>query len=154
MTSLRLFHYTMASRLEQILETRQILPATCYVPVHERPTVWLSLHPRWEPTATKGILDANGTRRTATFAEMIALDRPCRIEVGWREWSVRSGVKKKVAKGLRRTAERQGVDVNHWRMSFEPVAECQWITVEIFADTRWISLDDPLEDRQEPPATP
>jgi hypothetical protein len=65
-----IYHYTTASRLEAILKTGMIKPATAGVPKSETPAVWLSSTPGWERTANKGIVK-NGISRTATVAEMI-----------------------------------------------------------------------------------
>ena len=48
-----LFHYTSEVRLSQILKSGHIKLATAMVPIHDRPAVWLSTNPDWEPTATK-----------------------------------------------------------------------------------------------------
>ena len=67
------WHYTTADRLQGIQSTGLLLPATAGVPATERPVAWFSLHPRFEPTAAKGLIDATtGQRRTATLAEMLA----------------------------------------------------------------------------------
>ena len=148
MPQTRLFHYTTQSRLDLIIKTGQILPATAFVPLTERPGVWLSYRQRWEPTASKGIVGPDGTCRTATFEEMVARDRPCRIEVSveaapltWREWSVRSGVHKTDAKKLRKSAELVWSSVTDYRMSFEPIDQRHWIAVEVFADGGWVPAD-------------
>lgn len=67
------WHYTTADRLQGIQSTGLLLPATAGVPATERPVAWFSLHPRFEPTAAKGLIDSTGQRRAATMAEMLAL---------------------------------------------------------------------------------
>ena len=56
-----LFHYTTFSRLKRIQQNRMILPATAAVQPHEKPVVWLTYSPEWEPTATPGVRDQEGT---------------------------------------------------------------------------------------------
>lgn len=50
-----------------------IRPATACIPANERPIVWFSTHPHWEPTATKAIRFGDRTIRKATFEEMARL---------------------------------------------------------------------------------
>lgn len=52
-----LFHYTVGPKLPLILESRQLLPAGfgMAVSVREKPVLWWSSNPHWEPTATKVI---------------------------------------------------------------------------------------------------
>ena len=71
-TTLLAWHYSTADRLQSIQRSGLILPASAGIPATERPVAWFSLHPRFEPTAAKGLVDrATGKRRTATIAEMI-----------------------------------------------------------------------------------
>ena len=73
-TTLMAWHYTTADRLPSIQSSGLLLPATAGIAATERPVTWFSLHPHFEPTALKGLIDpATGRRRTATFEEMLAL---------------------------------------------------------------------------------
>src|SRR5262245_34334142 len=69
-----IWHYTTYDRLLRILGDGMIRPATAHVPEGERPVVWFSFHPFWEPTATKGIV-IGGVTRDATEEEMGGLVR-------------------------------------------------------------------------------
>ena len=72
--TLMAWHYTTADRFHGIQSKGRILAATAGIPATERPVTWFSVHPRFEPTATKGLIDAiTGQHRTATMAEMVEL---------------------------------------------------------------------------------
>jgi hypothetical protein len=74
---LRWWHYTVWPKLREILEDQQIRRATACVPRGERPVVWFTSRPMWEPTASAG---RGG--RMATIAEMVGELGPLvRIEV-------------------------------------------------------------------------
>lgn len=71
---LMVWHYTTGDKARGITSTGFIYPATAFLAPSERPVTWFSLHPFFEPTAVKGIIDpATGVRRDATIAEMIDL---------------------------------------------------------------------------------
>lgn len=63
------WHYTTLDRYTLIYRDRLITPATAFVIAPERPAVWFSCHPHWEPTANKGIMEGRLVR-TATMDEM------------------------------------------------------------------------------------
>ena len=48
-----LWHYTTCQKLDQILASGEIKPSTACLDVNEKPVVWFSARPTWEPTATK-----------------------------------------------------------------------------------------------------
>lgn len=49
----QLFHYTTVFKLKQILNSGLIRPSTARIEPDEKPVVWCSTSPTWEPTATK-----------------------------------------------------------------------------------------------------
>jgi hypothetical protein len=137
----RLYHYTRATNLSKISKAGQIQPATEFVyDTRERPVVWLSFAPDWEPTATPMRSDFT----PLSFEEFAKIETPMRIEVdpakyrlGWRAFVKMSGCKPKSAKSLKRTAEEAGSSVVQWRISFEPIPDCDWLKVEGFIDGQW-----------------
>ena len=48
-----LFHYTTVFKLKQIINSGLIRPSTARIEPGEKPVVWCSTSPTWEPTATK-----------------------------------------------------------------------------------------------------
>jgi hypothetical protein len=72
----------VAEHYNAIVKDGVIRPATEGVPPGERPAVWFSIHPTWEPTATKALRDPKtGEVHRATWKEM-QRHGPVRIEVG------------------------------------------------------------------------
>lgn len=67
------WHYTTGNKIASILKMGVLLPATAGVHPPEKPVVWFSLHPQWEPTASKGLVDERGLQRAATLAEMLTI---------------------------------------------------------------------------------
>ena len=48
-----LWHYTTGTCFLQIVDDGMIRPATAFIAPGERPIVWFSAHPLWEPTACR-----------------------------------------------------------------------------------------------------
>lgn len=69
MTMKTAWHYTRGEHLLSILVTGQLNPATKHISPHEKPAVWFSLSPEFEPTALPGIVSSAGRRRTASVSE-------------------------------------------------------------------------------------
>lgn len=144
MSTRRLFHYTTASRLERILVSGFIRPADAFIGKGERPAVWCTYRPEFEPTAIPMIAGKDGKPQALTFDEMLRIESPIRIEVriacaplDWRQWRKLSGVKPRVARELEEDALKQGSYVRDWRMSFEPVHQDQWIVGEFYTGSEW-----------------
>jgi hypothetical protein len=141
----RLFHYTTASRLRLILECELIKVATAGVHPGERPAVWFSSNPDWEPTATKLLQDPEtGAVRKLSFFEMAKLDTPVRIEIApraapytWEAFTQLSGCSRKMLKSLEKAALEVGAAPSQWRVSFAPVGCDDWLAVEIWMDGEW-----------------
>ena len=151
-TGRRLFHYTIVSRLLNIVIEGEIKPATLFVDRAEKPVVWFSFRQDWEPTATPAY-EKNGTVRQITFAELVEIESPARIEIDpaaapldWRAWRQLAGVRSKIIKGLEAVALRQRASPSDWRMSFVPVRrkDGHWLAVEIFSESHWRNANDVL----------
>ena len=136
---LRIFHYTVAEHYNAIVR-----PATEGVAPGERPAVWFSIHPQWEPTATKALRDRKtGTVHRATWKEMRRYG-PIRIEVGpeaashsWEDYLRLSGASVATARGLEQAAKNWGANAFQWRVSFDPVPTEKWLAVEQWSGTGW-----------------
>ena len=155
----RLFHYTTASRAVKIMAAQQINVAIIGVSDGERPVVWASFHPNWEPTATPALGGPNGERDNLTFADLPAIDTPIRFEVrhesaplDWRTWLKTSGVDRRHAKSLELVAIRQGATTDDWRMSFAPIVQKDWIAIESFSWNQWMPIEQiwPADKRDAP----
>jgi hypothetical protein len=145
---MRVFHYTTLHCYRLIDADGVIKPATAHVPKNERPAVWFSTNPVWEPTTDKLILLSDGSWRRATTQELIeAHEGLVRIEVApasapysWNEYKIRSGITAKVARGLYRVALAQRSRPGQWFVSFNPVPRDQWLEVELSQGAEWRPL--------------
>lgn len=135
---MRIWHYTVGMWLRSILEDQMIKLATKGVPTGERPVVWTTTNPNWEPTAKKGREQDSrvvtlGKQETAAYGEGLY-----RIEVvpeaapyGWEEFKRLSNIPERMAKSLARVAREQRSNHRDWRVSFEPIAADKWLRIEI-----------------------
>jgi len=144
----RLFHYTTALSLEPIMKSGKILPATKYVPAGEKPAVWLSLEPEWEPTANKKIMLPDGSSVTPRgIEELSGYLTPIRFEVlpeyfssNWNDFKRQSGIDPKTAQALELVAYDQRADPSKWRISFKPISSDFWVSIEGWVDGKWVSI--------------
>jgi hypothetical protein len=123
------WHYTIADRADGILEDGLIRPATAGVPDHEKPVVWFSANPRWEPTANK-IIMTMGTERVLSTNEMLYSGFAGSLWrfgvqhdalIPWVPLQRIARIKKKEAKRLSRKAIKDRANPMHWYGSLEPV---------------------------------
>ena len=63
------YHYTVGIKLAGIIKADALMPAGVSAAPWEKPVLWFSRNPKWEPTATK-ILIANGQTFRPSVAEL------------------------------------------------------------------------------------
>lgn len=63
------WHYTTGHLRQAIELTGALMPTNDHAPKGEPPAVWFSPDERWEPTAAKGWIGPDGTRRRLTQRE-------------------------------------------------------------------------------------
>lgn len=145
-----LFHYTTKSRLQKILESGKIIPATTGVPLYENPVVWLSFHPYWEPTATKAVLDEKTyeIRLLRGILDMARFDTPVRIEVDpekfpltWQDFKRLSGCDQETQRGLHKSAKKVKGNIRDWRISFDNIPKALWLAIEFWQGGQWEPYD-------------
>jgi hypothetical protein len=132
----------LRAQLEEIVATG--VSKKVPLPFKERPVVWFSRRPTWEPTATKGVIDG-GVRRTATIAEMVERGGDlARIGVepaGLFSWTYhvnKGGLSKKDARALERAAREVGAAPGDWLVHYGAVSRDRWKSVERSTDgTTW-----------------
>jgi hypothetical protein len=148
-TSTRLrWHYTTGQRFQRIVEDAVILPATANVPAGERLAVWFSVVEPWEPTANKGIIDANGVSRTLSMEETAELGgglvrigvSPSAAPVSWREYVRTSGIHRAHAAALAAVGRSRGSDPTLWFVSYRPVPRALWRAVDVWSDGAWVRV--------------
>jgi len=137
------WHYTTGVVLPRILADGEIKQAVAGIEPNEKPAVWFSSHPVWEPTATKGVSDDNGIRRWATREEMLAVGL-VRIGVmqetaphNWMAYKRLSGVSDRMAGAMRITGYDKGARISQWFVSFDPVPREKWVSIEVWNGSEW-----------------
>jgi hypothetical protein len=141
--------YTIGQKFAQIARDGVIKPATAYVSPRERPVVWFSTHPLWEPTACKMVQAPDGRLRRLTREETARYGgglvrigvAPESAPHNWQAYRRLSGVNPHIASGLAKSGKDQGADPRHWYVSFEPVPAALWMAVEAWHNGPWIRAD-------------
>ena len=146
----RLFHYTIAAHLPEIVTSGEIFLAAGGVTGAELPAVWFSFHPEWEETANKSYFSRAGERMMGTRATTMATGKGlARIEVppsaaphDWQHHKKVSGIGAAMAKGLERSAQVAGANPQNWRVSYVPVQADRWLAIETNRGNGWQSWND------------
>lgn len=152
------WHYTVGARLPLILSSGEIRCSTAHLPDGERPAVWTSLDPVWEPTVEKAWrspdgkvlpIDKEQLRRLGggLFRIGVPLDA---VPVDWAAYVRDAGSPPEALRHLVTVAARKGADYLGWRVSFEPIARAQWTAIERWSGAAW----EPLEAPSRGPAAP
>ena len=144
-----LYHYCSGQHTFKIGETGAILPSAAGAKGRERPAVWLTSRPTYEPTAVKQWEDHSGIRQL-TLAEQATLIGLARIVVPaslapltWAEWVRESGVRKSEAKWMAKRAHRLGSDVGLYRATFEPIPLEACLGIDVSRDgVEWTRVMD------------
>lgn len=142
-----LWHYTCGARLKLILKSGEIRPATAGIEKGERPAVWFSSNPVWEETANKLLVDPwTGEVRSLTKQEThkyagglarIAVS-PKTAPTNWEGFCRESGASMKTLAGLKKAAYSMGSRPSQWFVSFLPVCQERWLSVELWDGDKWI----------------
>jgi hypothetical protein len=140
------WHYTVGVHVPSIVKDGVIRPATRFVPPGEKPIVWFSTHPDWEPTANKNWPNPDGSLirldRAGTAEKCGGLERfgvadetaPYR----WQALKDLSGMSRKMAQGLYDTAIRMGARPSDWWGTFDAVPRSLWIAVQVHSGGVWL----------------
>lgn len=142
----KFFHYTTGQKIGSIRSDGLIRPGTAFVQKPERPAVWFSREPFWEPTAAKMLGTPQGPRRLAMrehTQEICGGLFRIVVDAGaaphdWSEFRTLSGVLPALARGLAKVAKMCGANPRNWRVSFEPVPLSSAIAIESFDGHRWV----------------
>ena len=134
-----IYHYTKGIHIQSILQEGVIRPATFGVVGQERPAVWCTTHPDWEPLCNVLKVDGSTGRMTWGSREesaqafqglyRIQID-PAFAPYNWTTHRRSSGATAKVLRQLVKTARLVGSNEWDWRVSYDPIPDAGWITVE------------------------
>lgn len=122
------WHYTIGERLPAIFESGELRPSDHYIKKGEKPILWFSTNPHFEPTALKGGLSADGSYRGLSVKETeqeggglfrfgVSLDRV----TSWPRIGSLAGMKTKIKKSLEVVGIRQGASPRQWYGSLDPI---------------------------------
>jgi hypothetical protein len=141
------YHYTTATRLEEIIESGVIKLATESIShKKEKPCAWVSTNGYWERTATK-LLFINGQNYQMSFAQQHEYCGCARIQVEPHELFSWSNLKKlaHMDKKMARLMEIKGIQMggkpSEWFGSLKPISIDYWICAEIFDGEKWVEYD-------------
>ncbi len=147
------WHYTTHLHYDSIKAHGYIFGATALIEVNERPVVWFSMHPWFEPTAAKGIMGPDGRQRTATIDEMIDIGGGLvRLGVSRRgllageELRKRARIRRETWASLCRSAKSAGGDPAQWVGSLQPVLLTDCIVERMDAGHHWRRVKNRLSD--------
>jgi hypothetical protein len=145
---LKIYHYTSALHLNEISKTGIINVATALVPKNERPVVWLSSSPEFEPSALKTLHLKGGLEsKKIKMLESCGMAR-IRVKITPNiktlyEFRHTSGIDRNIYRSLVRTAKEWGANPERdWYVSYEPIELYDWISVEGFdpESNKWVTV--------------
>lgn len=125
---MKLWHYTTGNKLGPILTTGHLIPTGVAAFPEERPTLWFSLNPLWEMTATKEFIQ-NGQRVRPTPSQLhsvVGLFRFC-INAGgyefvqWPRAAREAGIRRHHVAMMESIGINWGARPSDWFATFEAV---------------------------------
>jgi hypothetical protein len=150
------WHYTTGEKFKLIVESGFLLPTTAHISPGEKPVLWFSTHPYFEPTARKAFRE-RGTLRILDVPELyqragglIRFGLPTSDLLSWEAIKGTAGMGRQVRRTLESSARRQGANPSDWWGCFEPVSvrDCKVEVME--ADLLWV----PVSQEDSPQASP
>jgi len=140
----KLWHYTAAKRLKEIVESREIRLTDKLIAKSEKPAVWVSSNPIWEFTATKMAKNNSGLIKQLTKEEMYKLFGLGRIEIvpnekyiSWAKFKHKSRIPADYFFELERAGIDKGANPKDWFARFTSIPIEEWIAIETWNGTAW-----------------
>lgn len=143
------WHYTTGDKYELIKKSGLLLPSDIGVSEPERPILWFSTHPKFEPTAMKPLLNLAGG-----FIRMLSLEELREMAGGLVRFRCpvsqlkfgenlrkEAKMKSKMWRGLAKAAEKVNASQSDWwgHVGTMEIAE---LTVEVMSNRmRWLPED-------------
>jgi hypothetical protein len=131
------WHYTTGLKLPLIRESGCLRPTDAYIEPGERPVLWWSTNPYWEPTSAKvtgqsfkEVITSGNPRlacrrwmqETAELGEgLYRFGLPVRELIRWPEIGKRAGIRAWMRNSLMKTGRLQGADPAQWYGTFDAV---------------------------------
>lgn len=116
----KVYHYAPWAFLAQIVDSGELRPSNAGAPT-ERPMLWFSAHPHWEPTATKPVIRASKLCHV-TFDEQVgrlgcmrfALSAADARLMKWNAACKAAGTPRDIQRKLEAVGKRMGATPAHW----------------------------------------
>ena len=115
------WHYTTGDKYKLIKKSGLLLPADIGVCAPERPILWFSTHPRFEPTAMKPLCNERGFIRMLTLDELremagglVRFGCPVSLLKFGENLRKEAKMKSKVWRGLAKTAAKVNATQSDW----------------------------------------
>ncbi len=160
----QVFHYTVYQVLQEILESGEIKTTAILIGKKEKPAVWFSSNPDWEESANKPVRNIKTRKLSRPLSRNGLLKKgfpPVRIEVeptlpflNWGEFKRKSGISKRMARGLEIVARRDGAKPEEWLALFSPVGAEHWLAIEIWDGKRWVDMLSEADEEDQPEIVP
>lgn len=145
-----LYHYTIGYRLPAIVRDGLLLP-NCRHSGGAISALWLSTHPRWEPSAVKAVRDERGREIIIGLDGLVTRGRGVfRIEVEpaqtlhtWDEYVTLSQIPADVAQHLYTSGRAGGADPTDWWVCLHAIPRSEWRRIEMWepTDARWYECE-------------
>ena len=141
-----LWHYTTGQKLQGILKAGEIRPSTSHLDAGEKPVVWFSSRPTWEPTATKcsvpGKLGQLITAKAQHGLVRIAVPTSA-VPYTFQYVHLVAGATPQTCAGLILAGLEMGADPNDWWFTPRPfpVALFRGIELYEFGQDQWRAVD-------------
>ena len=141
-----IYHYTTGLKLRSIINTGAIKPTTAKIEPHEKPVVWFSTSPAWEPTATKVPVPGKAGQLITAKAQAglvrISVPASCAPYV-FPQLPLIAGTSPTTCIGLLLAGLELSADPATWRFTPEPVPTALFREVEFFdfGNDRWLAVD-------------
>lgn len=142
-----LWHYTVVQRLQQILQDGELRPSAVGVPKKEKPALWFSSNPVWEPSVNRLWQDIDGrVVRLSKDQTHVLGGGLARIGVApetaphdWKSFKQASGIATARAQSIYDDAVRIGARPGQWFATLEPVPRGKWLSVEVWENETWMA---------------
>jgi hypothetical protein len=145
---LNFYHYTVETRLDEIIESGEIKLATKSVyNKKEKSVAWVSSNEHWENTATK-IAGTEFGPRALTFEEQVSEFGCARIKVKniglmtWAKLKHKASMNLDIALLLEKVGIEKGAQPSEWFGSLFPIKKSHWIKAEVYRDGKWVVYED------------
>ena len=128
-TRAKVWHYTIGKYIPAIFESGELRPTDQHIEKGEKPILWFSSNPHFEPTATKAALRYDGSLIGLSVEETeqlggglfrfgVSIDRV----TSWPRIGSIAGMRTKIKKSLEDVGIRKGASPRQWFGSLEAIS--------------------------------